>query len=101
MLVKLRDEFPENCHLAFADDITLMGPTDKVNEAFERCVELLRGVGLEVNRQKSLSWDGTVVEAESNGMKLLGAAVGCEAFVRASCRTTCADYTAIVPRLTE
>ena len=52
MLVKLRDEFPENCHLAFADDITLMGPADKVNEAFERCVELLRGVGLEVNRQK-------------------------------------------------
>ena len=77
--------------VAYADDVTSMGPARDLDPFLNRCEELGAGIGLRVNRAKCHMWLG---QDPGQGLTILGACVGsdqaqldfCEAKRVAHCR---------------
>jgi hypothetical protein len=88
----------------FFDDITLVGPIPRLQEAFERLVQELEPLGLEVQRAKCFLYSPETpvpedtmrafrgVQLAQGGLRLLGVPLGGPAYVRERMREITSDW---------
>ena len=85
-LVEISENFPKSYLFNYADDGNLFGEKESNAKAFLRLKELFAVKGLEINLKKCMSLSNnkskSVVPSSHDGIKVLGAPIGNDEFVR-------------------
>ena len=94
VLRELSTMFADIDIVAYLDDVHLVGPPDRVQEAYDVFITRVTHVGLRVNPHKS-----HLLDEEAEGMVVLGTPVGKETFVGATMEDLFMEKAAVLPEL--
>lgn len=99
ILCKLQEEFPLHLMLAYLDDITIIGDSDRFHEIMARAEELFLEMGLRLNRNKCKEWRPT--NGHSDGLTVVGVPIGTNAYQCTSATNQLHAYTAVLDLLVQ
>ncbi|CAI7819137.1 unnamed protein product [Closterium sp. NIES-54] len=102
---------PEVAVVAYADDITIVGPREAASRAFCKIAEDLAVCGLRCNISKSAAWSATPagedeelplgLAAKPGGIRVLGSPIGGTDFCTGQVRTTLEEATSPLPLIAQ